>query len=52
MKKKRRLKLKPEPDDERYQDPLYLRKTAMDYLARREHSEQQLTRKLTGRGFH
>jgi regulatory protein len=45
------LKLKPEPDDESYQDPLYLRKTAMDYLARREHSEQQLTRKLTGRGF-
>jgi len=45
------LKLKPEQDDERYQDPLYLRKTAMDYLARREHSEQQLTRKLTGRGF-
>jgi regulatory protein len=45
------LKLKPEQDDERYQDPLYLRKTAMDFLARREHSEQQLTRKLTGRGF-
>ncbi|MDX2312495.1 MAG: regulatory protein RecX [Gammaproteobacteria bacterium] len=45
------MKLKPEQDDERYQDPLYLRKTAMDYLARREHSEQQLTRKLTGRGF-
>jgi regulatory protein len=45
------LKLKSEQDDERYQDPLYLRKTAMDYLARREHSEQQLTRKLTGRGF-
>jgi regulatory protein len=51
LKKNRRLKLKPEQDDERYQDPLYLRKTAMDYLARREHSEQQLTRKLTGRGF-
>ena len=45
------MKLKPEQDDERYQDPLYLRKTAMDYLARREHSVQQLTRKLTGRGF-
>ena len=45
------MKLKPEQDDERYQDPLYLRKTAMDYLARREHSEQQLTRKLTARGF-
>ena len=45
------MKLKPEQDDERYQDPLYLRKTAMDFLARREHSEQQLTRKLTGRGF-
>ena len=45
------MKLKPEQDDERYQDPLYLRKTAMDYLARREHSEQELTRKLTARGF-
>jgi regulatory protein len=51
LKKNRCLKLKSEQDDERYQDPLYLRKTAMDYLARREHSEQQLTRKLTGRGF-
>ena len=45
------MKLKPEQDDERYQDPLFLRKTAMDYLARREHSEQELVRKLTGRGF-
>jgi regulatory protein len=41
------LQLKPE----RYQDPLYLRKTAMDYLARREHGEQELARKLTNRGF-
>ena len=45
------MKLKPEQDDERYQDPIYLRKTAMDYLARREHSGQELSRKLTGRGF-
>jgi regulatory protein len=45
------LKLKPERDPDRYKDPVYLRKTAMDYLARREHSEQELTRKLTGRGF-
>ena len=49
--KKRRLKLKPEHDQQRYQDPLCLRKSAMDYLARREHSKQELTRKLTGRGF-
>jgi len=41
------LKLKPEQE----QDPLYLRKSAMDYLARREHSEQELVRKLTRRGF-
>jgi regulatory protein len=45
------LKLKPERDPDRYKDPVYLRKTAMDYLARREHSEQELTRKLTARGF-
>lgn len=45
--KTRRLKLKPEQEN----DPLYLRKTAMDYLARREHSEQELVRKLGGRGF-
>jgi len=41
------LKLKPE----QAQDPLYLRKTAMDYLARREHGEQELVRKLGSRGF-
>jgi len=41
------LKLKPEQE----LDPLYLRKSAMDYLARREHSEQELVRKLTRRGF-
>ena len=49
------MKLKPEQDldryPDRYKDPVYLRKTAMDYLARREHSEQELTRKLTVRGF-
>ncbi|MDX2416534.1 MAG: regulatory protein RecX [Xanthomonadales bacterium] len=41
------MKLKPEQEH----DPLYLRKTAMDYLARREHGEQELARKLTRRGF-
>jgi len=41
------LKLKPE----QAHDPLYLRKTAMDYLARREHGEQELARKLARRGF-
>ena len=45
--KTRCLKLKPEQGN----DPLYLRKTAMDYLARREHSEQELVRKLGSRGF-
>lgn len=49
--KKRRSKLKPEQELDRYEDRVYLRKTAMDYLARREHSEQELTRKLTARGF-
>jgi regulatory protein len=51
LKKNRCLKLKPEQQPDRYEDRVYLRKTAMDYLARREHSVQQLTRKLTGRGF-
>lgn len=45
------MKLKPEQQAGRYEDRVYLRKTAMDYLARREHSEQELTRKLTARGF-
>lgn len=45
--KARCSKLKPEQEC----DPLYLRKTAMDYLARREHSEQELVRKLGSRGF-
>lgn len=45
--KTRCSKLKPEQEC----DPLYLRKTAMDYLARREHSEQELVRKLGSRGF-
>ena len=51
LKKNRRLKLKPEQQPDRYEDRVYLRKTAMDYLARREHSEQELIRKLTARGF-
>jgi len=45
--KTRCSKLKPEQEH----DPLYLRKIAMDYLARREHSEQELVRKLGNRGF-
>ncbi len=43
----RSSKLKPEQDS----DPVQVRKTAMDYLARREHSVQEITRKLHGRGF-
>ena len=40
-------KLKPEQT----LDPVSIRKTAMDYLARREHGEQELARKLLARGF-
>ena len=46
-RKKRNWQLKPEQQT----DPVYARKTAMDYLARREHSKQELTRKLNARGF-
>lgn len=46
-RKKRNWKLKPEQQA----DPVYVRKTAMDYLARREHSQRELTRKLNSRGF-
>ena len=45
--KTRCSKLKPEQEH----DPLYLRKIAMDCLARREHGEQELARKLSSRGF-
>ena len=41
------MKLKPEQTD----DPVVIRKTAMDCLARREHGEQELARKLLARGF-
>ena len=44
---KRRLKLKPEQAS----DPAFIRKSAMDFLARREHSEIELRRKLAKRGF-
>jgi len=37
---------KPEPRDE-----AALKRTAVDYLARREHSRPELERKLAGRGF-
>jgi regulatory protein len=43
----RNSKLKPE----QAADPAALRKVALDYLARREHSELELTRKLVTRGF-
>jgi regulatory protein len=41
------LKLKPE----QAADPVTIRGVAMDLLARREHSEQELARKLGSRGF-
>ena len=47
QRKKRSWQLKPEQET----DPVYARKTAMDYLARREHSKRELTRKLNSRGF-
>ena len=44
---KRSSKLKPEQAC----DPARVRKSAMDLLARREHSERELIRKLATRGF-
>ena len=44
---KRSSKLKPEQAS----DPACIRKSAMDLLARREHSERELIRKLVTRGF-
>ena len=44
---KRSSKLKPEQAC----DPACIRKSAMDLLARREHSERELIRKLATRGF-
>ncbi len=44
---KRTSKLKPEQAC----DPACVRKSAMDLLARREHSERELIRKLATRGF-
>ena len=44
---KRSSKLKPEQAG----DPACVRKSAMDLLARREHSERELIRKLATRGF-
>jgi regulatory protein len=41
------LKLKPE----QVADPVAIRAVAMDLLARREHSEQELAHKLATRGF-
>lgn len=43
----RSSKLKPE----QCADPVQVRKTAMDYLARREHGVQEITRKLINHGF-
>jgi regulatory protein len=44
---KRCLKLKPEQAS----DPAFIRKSALDFLVRREHSEVELRRKLSTRGF-
>ncbi|MGB5440829.1 MAG: regulatory protein RecX [Gammaproteobacteria bacterium] len=44
---KRCSKLKPEQAS----DAAFIRKSAMDFLARREHSEAELRRKLATRGF-
>ncbi len=41
--------MKPKP--EQAADPAAIRSTAMGLLARREHSEQELVRKLRARGF-
>ena len=43
----RHSKLKPEQSF----DPACVRKRAMDFLARREHGEQEITQKLIARGF-
>ena len=43
----RNSKLKPEQSS----DPVSARKRAMDFLAQREHGEQEITRKLVSRGF-
>lgn len=40
----------PEEDD-RFSSPLEARKKAMDYLARREYGNQELSKKLTAAGF-
>lgn len=37
--------------DDKFQNPVEARKKAMDYLARREHSREELLKKLTGFGF-
>jgi regulatory protein len=43
--------LVPTEVDERFLNPVEARKKAMDYLARREHSTDELLRKLTKFGF-
>ena len=43
----RSSKLKPEQAS----DPVCVRKRAMDFLARREHGEQEIAQKLIARGF-
>ena len=37
--------------DSRFSDPIEARKKAMDYLARREHAQEELRAKLTSFGF-
>lgn len=41
----------PDLEDEKYSDPLAIRKKAMDYLARREYGRRELVLKLTNAGY-
>ncbi len=41
----------PDLEDEKYSDPLAVRKKAMDYLARREYGRRELVLKLTNAGY-
>lgn len=41
----------PDEEDEKYSNPLAIRKKAMDYLARREYGRHELIRKLAKAGY-
>ena len=43
--------VRAEPADPRFTDPVAARRKAMDYLARREHSRDELHRKMLKAGF-